>query len=333
MKIIDVHSHLYPQEWVDYLSSRKECPKIEQKDSTSMIFYSHNVRCSSADKPEFFDPAARISDLDNCGIDMQILSLTAPGVEELPVDEGVEWARKINNYFAEVCNTYPGRFYAYATLPYQDVDQALQELDRAYHDLGVKGIAMLSNVNFKPISSPEFLPIYAKAEEYDLPVFVHPGVPYTGEIMLKHKLIPALYGFLLDTTMAVTSLIWCGILEDYPGLKIIHAHLGGMVPYLVKRIEDCWQFYLKSFGGKNLPQTPTQYYRRQVFPDSISSYLPAMRCCLDFVGAEQIVLGTDYPFSVGGWDQAIDLVKQLELCEKDTSNILGDNAARIFNLA
>lgn len=332
MKIIDVHSHLYPREWIEYLSKRIECPRIEQKGPSSMIFYSHNVRCSSADGPAYFDPAARMEHLDHCGIDVQILSLPPPGVEELAVDEGAEWARRINESFAEVCSRYPGRFYAYATLPYQDVEEALKELDRAYHDLGAKGIAMPSNVNFEPLSSPAFLPIYAKADEYGLPILIHPGVPYTGEIMLKHKLIPALYGFLLDTTMAVTSLIWCGVLETYPGLKIVHAHLGGMVPYLVKRMEDCWQFYLKSFGGETLPKRPSEYYRRQVFPDSVSSYPPAMRCCLDFVGSEQIVLGSDYPFPVGGWEQAIDFIKQLNLSEEDTRKILGKNAARIFHL-
>jgi aminocarboxymuconate-semialdehyde decarboxylase len=332
MKTIDVHSHLYPQEWVDYLSKRTECPKIEKKGPSAMIFYSHDVRCSSADSPIYFDPAARIDDLDRSGIDVQILSLTAPGVEELPVDEGVQWAKKNNDYFAEVCGKYPGRFYAYASLPYQDVDEALKELDRAYNDLGVKGIAMLSHVNFKPLSSEEFFPIYEKASEYGLPVLIHPGVPFTGKIMLDHKIIPALYGFLLDTTMAVTSLIWSGVLEKCPDLKIIHGHLGGMVPYLVKRIEDCWQFYLKSFGGEELPLTPTQYYQRQVFTDTISGYMPAVKCCLDFVGPQQMVLGSDYPFSVGGWDTAVDFVKQIGLSQEDTNKILGETAARIFNI-
>jgi len=275
----------------------------------------------------------RIKDMDGCGIDTQIISLTMPGVEELPVDEGVKWARKINDYFAEVCRKYPGRFYAYATLPYQDVSEAVKELERAHKELEVKGITIYSNLNFEPLFSPEFYPIYAKAEEYGLPFFIHPGVPLTRETMEKHKLINALYGFTLDTTVAVVSLIWQGVLERYPGLKIIHAHLGGMVPYLVQRMEDCWRISSTYKGlGLELPKTPSEYYKRQVYPDSMSAYLPAMRCCLDFVGPRHICLGTDYAHGIGNWEEAIAFVKGVGLPEEDTNNILGGNASRIFRI-
>lgn len=331
-KSIDVHNHLFPKEWMDYLEKRKESPKLE-RTGKSMVFYSHDVFCSRITHAGHFDPAARIEDLDRCGIDTQILSLTVPSVEELPVEEGVKWARKINDYFAEVCQKYPGRFHAYATLPYQDADEALKELHRAYSELGAKGITIFSNVNFKPLSAPEFHPIYAKAEECGLPIFVHPAVPFTEEIMRKHKLHPGLYGFTLDTTIAVMSLIWQGILEKHPGLNIIHAHLGGMVPYLAQRADDCWRTYLeRGESDMRLPLTPSEYYKRQVYPDSMSAYLPALRCCLDFVGPGHICLGTDYAHSIGNWENAVAFIKELGLPEEDTNNILGGNAARIFNI-
>jgi aminocarboxymuconate-semialdehyde decarboxylase len=165
---------------------------MEQKESM-MAFYSHDVPASRIIHAGHHDPETRIKDLDRCGIDTQVITLTIPSVEELPAEEGVRWARKINDYFAEVCHKYPGRFYACATLPLQDVGEALKELDRCYRELKVKGITMYSNVNFKPISSPEFHPIYAKAEEYELPIFVHPAVPFTGEMMKEHKLSSDLY--------------------------------------------------------------------------------------------------------------------------------------------
>jgi aminocarboxymuconate-semialdehyde decarboxylase len=331
-RTIDVHNHLFPQNWIDYLGGRTESPRMD-RTGNGMIFYSHDVRCSRIINPGHYDVEVRIKDMDRCGIDTQIISLTIPGVEELPVDEGVMWAKKINDYFAEVCRKYPGRFYAYATLPYQDVNEAVKELERAYKELGVKGITIYSNLNLKPLFSPEFYPIYAKAEEYGLPFFMHPAVPLARETMEKHKLINALYGFTLDTTVAVVSLIWQGVLERYPGLKIIHAHLGGMVPYLVQRMEDCWRVSFSYKGlGVELPKTPSEYYKRQVYPDSMSAYLPAMRCCLEFVGADHICLGTDYAHSIGNWQQAIDFVKRLGLPKEDTDNILGGNAARICKI-
>lgn len=173
--------------------------------------------------------------------------------------------KKINDYYADVCHKYPGRFYAYATLPYQDVDEAVKELDRAYIDLGVKGITIFSNINGKPIASPEFYPIYAKAEEHDLPIFIHPATPLTAEAMKKVKIPLGIFGFTLDTTMAVTSLIFQGVLDKFPQLKIIHAHLGGVFPYLVRRIDGGFELYSKEWG-LNLAEAPSKYYKRQSLP-------------------------------------------------------------------
>jgi aminocarboxymuconate-semialdehyde decarboxylase len=127
------------------------------------------------------------------------------------------------------------------------------------------------------------------------------------------------------------SLIWRGVLEKYPGLNIIHAHLGGIVPYLVQRLEDCWQAEVKEFGAI-LPKTPSEYYRRQVYPDSMSAYLPAMRCCLEFVGPKHICMGTDYAHGIGNWVHAVSSIKELGLPENETNDILGGNAARICNI-
>jgi len=330
LRTIDVHNHLFPPEWIEFLGKRTKSPRMERKGNT-MVLYSHEKMGSHISEPGHYDVGARIKDMDQCGIDTQILSLTLPSVEELPVDEGVKWAQKINDYFAEVSHKSPGRFYAFATLPLQDVKEAVKEIDRAYKDLGVKGITMFSNVDFRPLSSPEFHPIYAKAEECGLPIFIHPGIPFTSEVMKTHGLRNSLYGFTVDTTMAVMSLIWRGVLEKYPGLNIIHAHLGGIVPYLVQRLEDCWQAEVKEFGVR-LPKTPSEYYRRQVYPDSMSAYLPAMRCCLEFVGPQHLCMGTDYAHGIGNWEHAVSSIKELGLPENETNDILGGNAARICNI-
>lgn len=331
VKTIDVHNHLYPKEWMDYLERNTHSPRMERTGPTSMIFYVQDYAVAHVDKPGHYDPEARIRDMDEAGIDTQILSLTIPSVELIDTDEGVTWASKINDYFADVCQKYSGRLHANATLPYQDVDAAVKELERAYKELGVKGITLFSNINGKPIASPEFYPIYAKAEEYGLPIFIHPAAPLTLEIMRAHKISVALYGYIFDTTIAVMSLIWQGVLEKYPGLNIIHSHLGGVIPYTAGRIEDCW----RSFSGElglELAKPPSEYYKSQVYADTISYFLPAMKCCLDFVGAEHICLGSDYAHRIGNLEHAIDWVKQLCLSEEDTNKILGGNAARLYRL-
>jgi aminocarboxymuconate-semialdehyde decarboxylase len=332
-KTIDVHNHLFPKHWVDFLGKRTEFPNMKQNGS-EMIFYSHGFRCARIKDSGHYKPEARIDDMDRCGLETQIMSLTLPSVEELPLDEAVKWSQEINNYFAEVCQNYPGRLYAFATLPYQDVEESVKEIDRAFNNLGVKGISMFSNINFKPICSPEFYPIYAKAEEYGLPIFIHPAVPYTLEVMKQHRLVPSLYGFTLDTTMAVMGLISTGVLEKFPKLNLIHAHLGGVVPYLVQRMESCWGVTSGFFSDQEikLTKTPSEYYKNQVYPDTMSAYLPAMRCCLDFVGPKHMCLGTDYAHGIGNWEQAIDFITQLNLSKEDTQSILWGNAAKICNI-
>ncbi len=248
---------------------------------------------------------------------------------------GLRGQKRLMTITREVCHKYPGRFYAYATLSYQDVEEACKELDRAYRELGVKGISMFSHVNGKPIHSPEFHPIYAKAEEYGLPIFIHPAIPLTFEIMKQYKTAAGIYGYPLDTTLAVMGLIFEGVLEKFPDLNVIHPHLGGVVPYLVWRMEKAWQHHFDTSllpSSDRLPKTPSEYYKQQVYADSVSSYLPAMRCCLDFVGPRHLCLGTDYAHGPADWNNAISIVREMNLSEEDTDDILGGNASRIFKL-
>ena len=330
-KVIDVHTTFYPKAWIDYLETRTESPRVKRTGATSFIFYVEDTPTSHVDKPGHYDVAARIRDMDAAGINTQILGLSIPSVEVIEAHEGIAWAKRINDYFAELCQKYPGRFYFNATLPYQDVDAAVKELERAYKDLGAKGILLFSNLNGKCVASPEFYPVYSMAEKYGLPVFLHPASPLTREIMRQHKLSVALYGYIFDTTIAMMSLIWQGVLEKFPKLIFVHSHLGGVVPYSVGRVETCWSSFSEEMGLK-LPKSPSEYYKSQVYVDTISYFVPAMKCCLEFMGADHICLGTDYAHRIGNLEEAIDWVKKFGLSEKDTNKILGGNAARLYKL-
>jgi len=330
-RVIDVHSHLYPNEWINYLEKSTGRVIAERSSSTSIIFYVEGVPYAHVSRAGHYDPEPRLEDMDKYGIDVNILSLTIPSVELLPIKEAVTWAKKVNDYFARLSQKYPKRFYAYVTLPYQDMDEAMKELDRAYKDLGVRGIMMFSNINGKPITSAEFYPLYAKAEEYELPILIHPAPPLTTDVMKRLKLPPQVFGCTLDTTMAVASLIFQGVLERYPKLKLIHSHLGGVVPYMVSRMDDSFNNYSREYGLE-LPNVPSDYYRSQVYVDSISYHLPAMRCCLDWLGPDHIMLGTDYAHPIGHIEEAIHYIRDMSLSEEDTDKILGGNAARLFRL-
>jgi aminocarboxymuconate-semialdehyde decarboxylase len=332
MKVIDIHNHLYPKEWLDYLEGRRGSPTMKRTGPTNMIFYYKGARLATVSRAGHYDPEERMKDLEEYGIDLQMISLTTPSVELIPVREGVVWAKKVNDYLATVCEKYKGRLYAYATLPLQDVKESLKELERAYQELRVKGVILFSNINGLPIYSPKFLPIYEAAEAYEMPLFIHPAPPLTTEIMKKASMPLPLFGFILDTTMAVTGLIFQGILDRFPRIRIIHAHLGGMFPYLVGRVDDSFKSYAKDHGF-SLQQMPSEYYKKNVYVDAISFHLPAMKCALEFLGSDHILMGTDYAHPVGGPERVVRVIKDLGLPEEDTEKILWKNAVKLFKLA
>src|SRR5512133_2855141 len=142
MKCIDVHNHLYPMEWMEYLEGRVGSPTMTRTGPTSMIFYNDGMRLATVSRPGHYDPEPRIKDLDEYGIDVQVVSLTTPSVELISSKEGVLWAKKVNDYMAEMCSKYKGRFYAYAPLPFQDVKESVKELERAHKDLGARGVTL-----------------------------------------------------------------------------------------------------------------------------------------------------------------------------------------------
>jgi predicted TIM-barrel fold metal-dependent hydrolase len=330
-QVIDVHNSFYPKIWIDYLQKRTKSPILKSNGSLPMTFYVDGVIEAHIERIGHYDPDARIKDMDEAGISTQMISMSVPSVELLDKRDGIVWAKRINDYYAEVCEKYRGRFYFNATLPYQDVEASLEELDRAYRKLGAKGILMFSNLKGKPISSPEFEAIFSKAAEYDLPIFVHPSSPLSREMMAIHHLPAALYGFTLDTSTAIMSLIWTGVFEKYPELKIVHSHLGGIVPYSIGRVDGCWNSYHHEYGLE-LKKLPSEYYKNQVWIDSISYFVPAMKCALEYMGADHICLGTDYAHKIGNLEKAIDWVHKFGASKKDTERILGGNAAKLYKL-
>jgi len=269
--------------------------------------------------------------MDAYGVDIQIISLTTPGVELLDPSEGIFWAKQINDYFASICETYRGRLYFNAAIPCKDIKASVKEIERAKVELNAKGITMFSNIDGEPIYSPEYLPIFEVAEAYGLPIFIHPAPPLTTDVMRRVKMPLPLYGFIIDTTIAITGLIFNGVLDRFPHLKIIHAHLGGVFPYLVGRIDDCYNAYKDDYGF-SLRDRPSDYYRRNVYDDVISFHGPALKCAIEFLGTERLMIGTDYAHPIGGPKRAIDSIKSLNLGIEEMEKIMWRNAAQLYRL-
>lgn len=334
-RTVDVHNHYYPWDYLQHLVARPGRVTATQTGPHSYVMKCNDVIVAHIDRAGHYDVDARMRDLDKAGMDTQIMSKTVPGPELLEPAEGVYWMKRINDAHAEAVQKYPHRLYAYAALAYQDVDASLKELERCIKDLKVRGIQMFSNVQGMPMHDPRFEPIFQMAAENNLPILMHPTVPLTASILDTMKIPYQLYGYTFDTTMAVISLIFHGVFSRHKNLKMIHAHLGGMAPYLVRRLRDSWKGYSKEWGLE-LDEFPDDIYKRQVYPDTTSFYLPAMKCCMEWVGPDHMMIGTDYAHRVGDPEGAIksilDLGKEANLTKDQIDLILGKNAEKLFNL-
>jgi predicted TIM-barrel fold metal-dependent hydrolase len=200
--------------------------------------------------------------MDEAGIDVSVLSINIPGPELLTPDLGVEGARVCNDYLHELCGRYPGRFVGLAALPLQDIESALEEFDRAVQKLHMRGVLLPSHVGGKPVDSPGLAPLFARAERERIPLVLHPTVPTWGEVLKDYSMIPMM-GLMVETSIAMLRLILSGLLERYPGLILVHPHCGGILPYLMPRIEE--QTEVKRRGREHISQPPSEYYRIGLF--------------------------------------------------------------------
>lgn len=331
---IDVHSHFFPKEYLEYLTTRRDPPTAKQTGPLSYVIYNGDIPFGHIDRPGHYDLKARIDDLDAAGLDVQLLSQTVPGPEILEPEVGVYWAQKINDALAQACIDYPGRFYAMASLPFQDTDASCKELERC-REMGFVGIMGFSNIKGDPLFLDKYQPIFALASEWELPFNLHPTIPWTADLMEMLKIPYQLYGFTVDSSLSIISCIFQGMFEKHPKLTMVHGHLGGIIPYMPRRLQDAWKGYSKEWGLE-LEETPDVVYQKRVYPDTTSFYLPAMKACMEWVGPERLLIGTDYAHRVGDPEGAIqainDLGEDAGLTQDQVDMIMGKNAEALYGL-
>jgi aminocarboxymuconate-semialdehyde decarboxylase len=299
-----------------------------QKDSQgrSLMVYAgdYNIIVNEHRQPE-----ARLEAIQAAGVDVQVLTLTTPGVHIEDKAQGAVLACLVNDAFADIAGRYPAHFTALAALPLQDPAASVRELERAVEQLGLPGAMLFTNVNGIPLDDPQFWPLYEKAVELDVPLFLHPTVPVHIGTMDAYRLV-ALVGFVHETTVAITRLVFSGLLERWPQLKLVLSHLGGTMPYLIERIDLGFRVYPEC--RVNLSRPPS-HYLKQMYMDTIPFSPQALRYALDFAGADKLLMGSDYPHQIGDLKGAVQTIETLAIAQEDKHKILGQNAARLLKLA
>ena len=325
---VDIHAHVYVEAAADYVA-----PYLDMSQHPLTQFASEETK--TLNKGQDAERRARMTgyedrfaDLDAMGIDRQLVSPAPPQCYYTVSPEiGAEAARLVNDGIASYVAKYPDRFAALGSVPMQNGEAAAEELERAVSVHGFKGVEILTNVAGRELSDPAFAPFWAKAEALGAWVFIHPS-GFTDGRRFGRFYFSNVIGNPLETTLALHYLIFDGVLERHPGLKIMAAHGGGFLGAYHGRIDHAWGARSDSRGS--LPQPPSSYLKRIYF-DAIVFTPEQLRALIAAYGADRLMMGTDYPFDMGEYDPIGHLLAS-ELSVEDRTAIAGGNARRLFGI-
>lgn len=276
--------------------------------------------------PKMTDMRARLRDLDRMGIERQALSIApAQYYYWTEPDLGAEVARRQNDRIAELVSEHPDRFVGLGTLPMQDVDRAVSELDRIAGDLDFRGVSINPDAEGRDYDHPVFAPFWQKAEDLGTVVVLHPNGFTDGQRLTDYYLINVI-GNPLESTVAVTRLIFGGVLERHPGLKLCVVHGGGYLPFYPDRMDHAYE--VRPECREHIARPPSSYLE-QVHVDTVvfGDSLPRL---VELVGADRLLMGTDYPYDMGVEDPVGRVTAAIG---RDGAHaVLGGNAARLLDL-
>jgi aminocarboxymuconate-semialdehyde decarboxylase len=328
MRIVEFHNHFYPPEYMNALKAAGADSAVKvtyDDDGNPCVHYpgDYNILV-----PGHRDIDYRERVLIEQGVDTQVISFTTPGVHVETPARAVEWARMVNDAFAKIVRDRRGRFTSLATLPLNDPAASVTELERAMQDLGMPGAMVFSNVNHVALADACYAPLWKKADELGAVIYIHPTDPAGVEAMLDYWLMP-LVGFLFDTTLAASKLVFSGVVARHPRIRWVLTHMGGAIPYLAERLDRGYRAFADC--RRNIDRPPSDYLRNFYY-DTVNFNPSAIRFALDFAGPDHILAGSDYPHQIGSIPLMRETLRGLDVSEDVREKILGGNTVRLLGL-
>lgn len=331
MATVDVHCHLATPE-TNPLAAPHARPEYEpydyfmgqdSKDRNQVMF------------PTIVDslrnPAARLEHMDRMGIDVQgLATFVSEYYYWTPGKLGAELSRMQNEKLAQAVADYPDRFAAFgATVPLQDVDLAIAEMQYAVDELGFKGLQIGGTVHGHNLDEPRFRPFWAAVEELGIPVILHPSGYPEGQRFGDYFLTNCI-GNPLETMVATTRMIFSGLFEEHPDIKLVLLHGGGYLPFYAARADHTWK--VRPETRERIPDHPPSHYMKRLYYDTMVFQPLYLQHLIEIVGSDRVMAGTDFPFDMGETDP-LGLIDAVEgLSDEARTAIKGDNAARVFGL-
>jgi aminocarboxymuconate-semialdehyde decarboxylase len=332
MRSIDIHAHLMPQSLWKAVDAGQAWHGFRLEPGRGLGAVVRADKRVGVQTPKLrFTPEERLKDMDEQGVDVQVVSIHTP-LFSYDVDsaQGQQLAREVNDEIAAMTRQWPQRFAGLATLPVQDVGAAVDELDRAVHVLGLKGAELDTVVNGQTWDEPHFLPLFKAAEAMGAVLFFHPQpqdnlvLAFTEKFNLANSI-----GVPVEDALLVATLIFGGIFDACPELKVCIAHGGGPACFGMGRLDRGWQ--VRSEARMHI-QHPPSTYQRHFYYDCVTNSEVALRFLIDQVGADRVVLGSDWPFvgwepSPPGWVQSLT-----SLTREEKEKILCKNLEQLLGL-
>lgn len=326
---IDIHSHVAVPQAAAFVKPHLDPATIPLARFAAPATQALNAR-QDADRTEVMTGHdKRLADLDAMGIDRQVVMCPPPQCYyTVPLDIAVKAARIVNEGVAAYVAKRPDRFAALGTVPMPDGDEAARELEHGMTALGFKGAQILTNVAGRELSDPAFAPFWKKAEELGAVVLIHPN-GFTEAQRLSRFYFNNVIGNPLETTIALHYLIFDGVLERHPGLKIIAVHGGGYLGAYSGRIDHAWG--ARSDARSDLPNPPSSYLKK-IYVDAVVFTPAQLAALVAAFGADHVLMGTDYPYDMGEYDPLQHLAATTSLDAAARSAIAGGNAQRLFGI-
>ncbi len=325
---VDIHAHIIvPEITREAAPAEQWRPRVSWENGRQFVEYD-GKRISSALR-EFVDIERILDEQEKAGVDVVVLTPWASLFRyDAEVGESLHISRLQNDALARLAAQYSPRVAALGTVPLQDGDASVDELERAVNELGLLGVEIGTNVNGAYLGDPRFRPFWAAAEELDAFVLIHPVPGLGGSTMREYYLWNA-YANPAETALTAAHIILSGLLEEHPRLQICLVHGGGHMPYQIGRLDRAYE--MRPEARQRISAPPSSFFKKFYF-DTVTHSVPALSYLIELVGVEQVLMGSDYPFDMG-YERPAEMVEQVPgLSEADRQAILGGNAQRVLGI-